>query len=123
MSWKGYDPEGKGASAASEKKSGGAKKTAAGKKAGKFAMKVKKSALKTKAPARKTTGDFSPTAVIKCLATGSDYMAKRCKKANGKTVDSVVNKMTYTDAKGNSRNYGVSDLKYDISSGRINLKK
>eukprot|EP00931_Biecheleriopsis_adriatica_P101511 TRINITY_DN7662_c0_g2_i1.p1 TRINITY_DN7662_c0_g2~~TRINITY_DN7662_c0_g2_i1.p1 ORF type:complete len:654 (-),score=165.82 TRINITY_DN7662_c0_g2_i1:48-1958(-) len=110
MNWKNY---GKEKDDRSEKKAkGGSLKKAS--------LKVKKVSLKLK----KLSSDFPKDAVVKYTKKTSEvaYLNKRCSRCNGKKVQDCLG-MTYTDAGGNERRYGYSDLKYDIAGGRLELSK
>ena len=48
------------------------------------------------------------------------YITERCKKCHGKTVAQCLG-MLYQGDDGKARKYGVSDLKYDIGAGRLNV--
>lgn len=50
----------------------------------------------------------------------SEYITKRCKKCHGKTVGQCLG-MLYQGDDGDERKYGVSDLKYDIGTGRLKV--
>jgi hypothetical protein len=89
---------------------------------------VKKTTLKTKARKAMSAGkakllkQFPLSAKVKLTGEGdaTPYIMKRCKKADGKTVQQVL-AMEYTDASGATRKYGMSDLKYDVSAQRLRL--
>lgn len=54
---------------------------------------------------------------------GSEYMVKRCDGLDGKTVsDSLYNYKYKSGSSGESVQYTVSDLRYDIKGGRIILE-
>mmetsp|Transcript_113611 Transcript_113611/g.331966 ORF Transcript_113611/g.331966 Transcript_113611/m.331966 type:complete len:559 (+) Transcript_113611:45-1721(+) len=51
------------------------------------------------------------------------YIAERCRRVSGKTVGQVLNKLQVKGSGGTSRAYLLSDLRYDLHSGYLTLKK
>jgi len=73
----------------------------------------------------KKFGDYKPTWKVKFTGACDSkvaYINKRCKAVSGKTIEACLG-ATYTDEKGQSRNYGLSDLKYDVGGGRLTIVK
>jgi len=70
-------------------------------------------------------GSLSPKAIL--LRTDkrakSSYIAARCGKANGKTVEQAVAKLTFQGDDGACHTYALSDLRYDLKCGYLSLKK
>jgi len=55
-------------------------------------------------------------------AEGSAYMIARAKKMDKKTVEQCLSQK-YTNAEGVTKTYGVSDLRYDVNAGRLQVSK
>lgn len=83
---------------------------------------VKKSILKKK-PTQ--FGGLKPTAIIKQSGKtiSSPYIASRCKKVAGRTVQHALSATTYNDSEGEKRTYLLSDLRYDLNRGYLELKQ
>jgi len=87
--------------------------------------RAKKKLLKGKA-ARTLKGvklkGFSPSGKLKYTGkeATSDYINKRCKKCNGKTVAQCVGK-EFEHFNGTTKKYGISDLKYDLGAARLKV--
>merc|ERR1712187_964535 len=92
------------------------------------AKQALKRTIRTKAKSllpRGLPANIQMSARIKCIAqpdSAANYIMKRCKKADGKTVGQCLG-MLYQDTNGTTRKYGVSDLKYDIGAGRFKIKR
>merc|ERR1719373_813151 len=87
---------------------------------------AKGSSAKVKAAFRATAKKpvFPLSAKLKYIAKSDavEYIMKRCKKCDGKTVGNCLG-MLYKDTNGNDRTYGVSDLKYDIAAARLKVTR
>ena len=87
-----------------------------------------KRTIRTKAKSllpRGLPANIQMSARTKCIAqpdSAADYILKRCKKADGKTVGQCLG-MLYQDTHGASKKYGISDLKYDLAAGRFRLQR
>merc|ERR1712048_649187 len=54
--------------------------------------------------------------------SASDYLTRRCKRADGRSVEKLLGGFTYTDGNGETRKYGKPDLSYDIKGGRLRVE-
>jgi len=109
MRWSNHGKE-------AEKKTSGKGLSAKAKQALRGTKSAKPKQLKAK-----TTLPVPVSAKLKYIAESEakvEYITKRCKKCHGKTVGQCLG-MEYQDASGNDRKYGISDLKYDIHTGRL----
>eukprot|EP00440_Ansanella_granifera_P005659 gb/GFBE01006144.1/.p1 GENE.gb/GFBE01006144.1/~~gb/GFBE01006144.1/.p1 ORF type:complete len:604 (+),score=156.38 gb/GFBE01006144.1/:1-1812(+) len=81
---------------------------------------VKKAVVKKKV----TQQAWSPKSVL--VSTGKEttqpYIAARCKKVHGKTVEQVLGSVQFKTPSGHTKTYGVADLKYDLFRGYLTLK-
>ncbi|CAE8589110.1 unnamed protein product, partial [Polarella glacialis] len=48
-----------------------------------------------------------------------EYISRRCKKVNGKAVQTVIGLLKLKDSSGAERTYGFADLRYDLKSGYL----
>lgn len=92
-------------------------------------MKAKKgkavSARSTKSAGAKRFGrEFPPTAVLQYTkkVSKSEYITKRCKRCNNRTVQQCLG-VSFVDGNGAERKYGLTDLRYDIEGGRLQIIK
>lgn len=87
------------------------------------ARRVKKVSLKKTKKFAVPVG-LKPNAVLARTSkdVNAPYIVGRCKKVNGCTVKAAL-QAKYTDAKGASRPYTLSDLRYDLSRGYLTTKR
>jgi len=73
----------------------------------------------------KAASEFPGTAVLHCTDKNSksEYIRKRCAALEGKTVQEALTKFKYSNAEGTKQSYSQSDLRYDVSCGRITVGK
>merc|ERR1740121_802654 len=51
------------------------------------------------------------------------YITKRCKRAHGFVVADLLQRLTFSDKNGSTQQYGLQDLRYDLSRGFLKLSK
>jgi len=51
------------------------------------------------------------------------YITKRCKRAHGFVVEDLLQRFTFSDKNGSAQQYGLQDLRYDLSRGFLKLSK
>merc|ERR1712151_1397181 len=78
---------------------------------------------KSAAGARKHEFPADSTVHFVASASKATYVVKRCQRADGCTVEELLSRFTYRDAKGEQRRYRVADLRYDLAGGRLTLSK
>jgi len=116
MNWKKHGTENKSAKSSSPRVKGGVR--------GKVGPKAKKR-LKAKKTVRGLPSNTPISAKLKSVAKAGEaleYISKRCQKCSGRTVEQCLG-MTFRDASGNERKYGVSDLRYDMAAGRLKVAR
>merc|ERR1712039_1054721 len=86
----------------------------------KIASSRRTRSLVIKSAKKRVYGSFSPNGKLSYTnkLCGSPYINLRCKRAHGVLLKDFMGS-TYRDAGGNVRRYGLSDLKYDTSAGRL----
>jgi len=128
MRWKHAGEEGLDAPQAAKKKAGskGLVKNKIVKKA-KATITKKTAGLQAKLhKMSKFPSEFAATSIVRFTSKAdgqqSKYMVDRCKKLHNKTVEQCMG-VTYTDAAGGAKKYGMSDLRYDVKAGRLQVQK
>jgi len=78
---------------------------------------VKKTILKSK-----PKNPFSPRAIVQYTGKDkADFVTKRCKRCDTKEVQACLG-MKYLDSKGVQQTYNITDLKYDLAGGALQIK-
>lgn len=90
----------------------------------KGAKKVKQHMVKGAKKATANSVPFPSTAILRYTdkAATAEYITKRCRRCHSKSVGTCLG-MKYNDDSGIERTYSTSDLRYDLASGRLQIKK
>jgi len=81
---------------------------------------------KMASPKATATKGLPPAArVLQCTdkTPTSGFILQRCKKANGRSIGSVVGNMYYKDSAGQRQEYRASDLRYDLNRGFLRARR